>query len=1377
MAQRSRANQPTVTTIPRGSRGSRGFRRAAASSLAAVLALLAGAAPVEAPAQTAPGPRPSAGKPAGAKPSEAKPAGANPSAANPSENKPPVVAPPVVQPGPGQPGPRVKIPVKGQTVGQTLKPSALPAPRWVAATPDEMVNLALVRARRGGDEGLAGLLVAGALDERASFGLVRRGLEAIGSSPSPLADDARWLARLITPEPPGPAWPGVRALAFDAPADPTGMIKSWAVLGPFQDNSGGGLTRREGPEAPGESFANMAARYSWGVYEVTWRRALPASATARGVPLDLYIHPRSEACTYLASRVTVPGSRDRKPFLVHVAATGGVRLIWDGADVATSDVLHHGIALDRMAARVEAPAGDHLLAIKVCSGSVPDEGRVRVRFTDEARKPLALATSSDLSRLRLAPSGDKAAPLPAGVTRVRTSLEAAIEVGEAVTPERALVAAVARTLGSGDDQRSPRAPGLLDVVTRAREASPDLVAMAGWVSPFGANRSGWLEQARARGVAEKDRASAAFAQRRLVASNLSAHMTEWALSAMREDPLRTARDVEARLIRAIGKRQLGGAGLTRAALDDLLKVVEEQKERTPTSVWLEIFEAARGLPDVRLRAAKRLAETRPDERDAAYVRAFAATDGAALEKAAAAALAEQTSADDVIQIGRALHDAGRHAWAREVLYWATQIAPNRPEAFQALAEVRRAAPARGAAGDPGREAEHATEALGRARDLSPGDPMLKAELAFRLGEGGDDAQAATTGRRRMADEQYLAAPSVFLARAKASPVKKGEVFDRQLHWVRAVTYHPDKRVSQLMQYAREIVIEPRTEQDLYERDIPSEGEENELLYARVHHKDGTVSAPAEQSAGGSRPFVRWSELKAGDVVEVAVRSWTGGPVGRRGDAPFYFIDYVGSVDTHPILYNEVVVESPKGSPLAVDVLNGKPDRVLKGQKDGRDVTRFIWDDPPEIPEEPLSPRLSEVLPVVVGSTFNGWGDFREWYRSAVTGFTEPDEQVRRMALELTKDAKTREEKIRALFNFVADDIRYVNFVSGEWWLPNRPQQLLARRQGDCDDKAMLLITLLKSIGIEATEVLVQTRYTGMPSVLRSEKAAIPVFDHGIAYLPGENGKPGLWLDATSPQSRLGPLPAMDARTLALFVNEGAAKIVETPASSPADHGVEAEWTVRLSPTGAGELTAKERHMGDAAFELRSNLAEADARAQWVEQYLAAGWFPTVDVKSKVDFAGDLPGGLATIAYEAHSEGLARREGEELAVPIAGTSTYTSQMAPLVKRTLPVVLPPSAAPAHRTWAVTIEAPPGYDFAELPPGGEENGGEFGRASLAFAKAQGKNAVVVKRSVVLDLSTIPVEKYAAWRAWLQRVDGLMHRMVRLTPKKAARPGVATR
>jgi hypothetical protein len=1389
----------------------------------------------------------------------------------------------------GSPAPKAPpAPAKAAPAAPPVPAKPVSNARWTAATPDEMVADVFARARKGGEDALAAMIVASSLDERASFGKVREGFAAIASSSSPFADDARWLGYRLAPVPKGAVWPGSSSVAYDAPADAMGLVKSWAILGPFQDN-GAGLMRREGPEAPGESWSSTQARFAWGVYDVAWRRTLPASSTARGVPLDLYIHPRAESCTYLATRVAVPAAH--KPFLIHVAAAGAVRLIWDGADVAASEDAHPHLVLDRIAARVDpVSAGDHLLAVKVCSGTAGDDGRVRVRFTDEGRAPLALATSSSLAGLQITPPlpgvatapqplppivvakpekarslvlkpnltpkkpvaaapGDDADPYgdttakpapakpekpapaarpkidlskavaakvapkapvagkaivakatkpakpakakltakeaedaeptvvaivpPQGVTVLRTSLENALDLGESPSNDRVLAAAILRTVGGAEDGRSPRAPGLLDRIAGDAEVSPDTLAMAGWISPFGANRSGWLNLARSKATTAHDSASAAFAQRRLIATHLGGHTIDWALGTMQEAPFRAADDAEARLMRAMAKRKLGATGFGRAGEEDLNAIEKQLGEKTPISVLTELFDATRGESDAHLRLAKRLAEIRPEARDEGYVEAFRNVDAASFEQAAAETLAQQTSADDLLRIGNDLLTAGRYPWAREAFFMATQLAPNRAGGFQGLAAARESLGAVEArTGAPASESPAvASSSLARARDLEPGDAMLKAEIAFRSDEGVADGVGHAKGMR---DEQYLVAPAVFLDRARKNPAKKGEIVDRQLHWLRVVTYHPDKRVSQLMHYSREIVIEPRSENELFEN-VPAEGDECELLIARVHRKDGTVVQPEEMSSGGRKPFVRWPELKTGDVVEIAARSWTAGPVGRRGDAPFYFIDYVGSTDTHPILYNEVIVDSPESSPLAIDVLNGKADRIVSEPKDGRKVTRYVWDNPPSIPDEPLAPKLSESLPVVVGSTFASWGDFREWYRSAVKGFTEPDDQVRRIAEKLTAGKKTRDEKLKALFEFVADDIRYVNFVSGEWWLPNRPQELLARRQGDCDDKAMLLITLLKASGIDATEVLVQTRYTAEPSLLRSEKAAIPVFDHGIAYLPGKKGEPGIWLDATSPESRLGPLPSMDARTVALFIDEGPAKIIDTPASSPDDHGVDATWTIKLSPSGAGDLVATERHTGDAAFELRMNLKQADARSQWVEQYLASGWFPTVQVQGDVAFKPDLPRGVATLGYGAHSEGLARREGEELAVPVAETATLTSQLAPLVKRTLPVVLPPRLAPGHETRAITIVAPPGFVFADLPPGGDEPGGEFGKAHLEFARAAGKNAVVVKRSVVFDMSTIPVEKYAKWRGWLQRVDGLMHRMVRLVPDgKAAKPEV---
>jgi tetratricopeptide (TPR) repeat protein len=1201
-----------------------------------------------------------------------------------------------------------------------------------------MLDLALARAGSGGDTALAGLAMSYAMADRASAGRTGSGLSTIGRGEGPLADEARWLAAELDPDP---------------KSAPEGLVRHFAILGPFQD-TGGGLARREGPEEPGETWGDTQASYAWGAYAVRWRKVPDTVVSARGIPLDLMIHPRKESCSYLASRITV---KERAPMVLHVAASGSIRLVWDGADAGSSEETHEGLVFDRLAASVDPAPGEHLLALKVCSGAIDDDGRVRVRATTPSGRPIALTSSSDVAY-----KGPSEKPV---ATPVATPLSRAVDIGAHPSVNKALVAAVVRTLGKADDLRSPRSPGLIDKVATHAKTSPDALALVGWISPFGAPRSGWLNLALERALASGDLATASFAQRRMLVARLTSKWGDWAMASLGNEPLASEMDSEARLIRAMVQGSLGLDSLRRIALSDLLEAANRDGARASAALWQEIAALSSKLdPALHARAKNVLTKLVPESRDSSWVRSMSAFGRAEVKMAADEAMAAGalTSDTELLDVADSLVSAGLRDEARKLYTTATELCPNRAPAFYGLAE---------ALYERGQKGEGEL-ALDRARALEPGEVRYRAELAFRTADknvpAGEKDPAVRTSAKdqdRAADAVYLVEPRVFLARKDASPAVKGEVFDRQLHWTRVVTFHPDRRVSQLIQYAREIVIEPRTQDELYEP-LPSEGDETEILRARVHRASGGTAFAEEQKSEGGRPVIRWPDLKTGDVVEVVIRSWTAGPVGRRGDPPFYFIDYAGSIATHPLLYNEVVVDSPEAHPLAVDILHGKADRLTDETKNHRRVVRMIWEKPANLPDEPLAPKSSEILPTIIGSTFTSWKDFREWYQAAVAGFTEPDDQVRRLAANLTKGKTAREDKVKAIFEYVADDIRYVNYVSGEWWLPNRPQQLLARRQGDCDDKAILLITLLKAAGIEATEVLLQTRYTAQPSLLLSQKAAIPLFDHGIAYLPGEGGAPGKWLDATSPQSRLGPLPAMDARAYALYVSEGPAAMVKTPSGRPEEHGVEGTWKIQLAANGAGDLDATERHAGDHAYLLRTNLREKDARAQWVEQNLLSGWFPTVEVKKNVDFSGDLPNGIAEVHYQAHSDGLARREGDELVVPLAPASTMTSQLAPLVTRTLPVVLPPNTAPSHQTRTIRIVPPATYRSAELPHGGEVSGGEFGYARVDVKKDEGGRGVIVKRTVVFDMSTIPVDKYEAWRAWLQKVDALLHRSVRFAP-----------
>ncbi len=1197
--------------------------------------------------------------------------------------------------------------------------------RYTSRTPDEMVALARARATADGAtplDGLSAIATIGRLFDRANAKLVGGALGAIAESPKmswDVRDEAYLMRRRFEVD-------AAESLAQDRAR---GLLTQVSVLGPFRD-TGGGLDRREGPEAPGAAFGDARASYSWGAVRVEWRQVPAAFGGPRGLPLDVFVAPRKESCTIVASRVTLATGG---PLQVRVAASGQVRLFWDGVDVAKSDEVHRAAWFDRLAASVTAEAGSHIVGVKVCSGALADDGRVRLRIVGPGGARVELEQSADL-----AIQGDRKR---AKVERVTTPLEAALSTKEPGIDAR-LASAVVRSLAGADDLRSPRIGGALDQLARMPGILDDRLATVAWISPSGPNRTGWFHRA-LEGARKVDPRTASVAERRLVAEQVQAQLADWGMATYR-GLSQDRSDAEGELFSAQILHALG----VEALRADAYRILARRFEREPGEVPLAwLYELAR-VASAYDRPTSRRVEAELARRGFPSVGLVVDAESVAVAERAAEHLLDGRvdDASEALSVVRALAGQGAHAKAAELGERVASWSPNRADVFTQVAHDRAVT---------GADPAVVLKVLQRARDLAPTEAQLRIEMELR--DKVRRGVAAPAG-----DERHLAAPETILARRRGVPDKgPPDVADRELHWLRAVIMHPDNRVSQLIHYAREIVIPPRTQNELFE-DIPAEGELTELLRARVHRKAGGVAFPTEEHNDGRRPRIRWPELFPGDTVEVALRTWTSTAVGGRGDAPFYFLDYAGAPSTHPLLYNEVVVETSQGHPLHVDVLRGTGHNRTESSEAGRQVVRYVWEKPDVVPEEPLAPPLSETVPVIVGSTFKTWADFKKWYLEAVRGFTEPDDEVRRLAAELTRGKTSQDARVRALFDFVADDIRYVNYVSGEWWLPNRPQQLLARREGDCDDKALLLITLLKAIGVEAEEVMVQTRLTGQPSVVLAKNVAVPMFDHGIAFLPGPNG--GTYLDATSPQSRMGPLPSMDAHGVALRLS-GGSEIVQLPASRPEDHGSDVTWNITLGADGAGELAGEEVHSGDGAFVLRTYVAQPDARLQYVEDNLVGPWFPTVEVDKAIDFKGDLAGGRAWVRYKARSLGYARGDHGDLVVSLSPSATLASALAPLPTRTLPVALPPHTAPSHQARTVRILAPPGFDWADLPPGGEVVGGDFGRASLEVARDPARaRGIVVRRNVTLKEHLVGVDKYPAWRRFITSIDALMHRSVRL-------------
>ncbi len=126
-----------------------------------------------------------------------------------------------------------------------------------------------------------------------------------------------------------------------------------------------------------------------------------------------------------------------------------------------------------------------------------------------------------------------------------------------------------------------------------------------------------------------------------------------------------------------------------------------------------------------------------------------------------------------------------------------------------------------------------------------------------------------------------------------------------------------------------------------------------------------------------------------------------------------------------------------------------------------------------------------------------------------------------LADSITQGISDTTEKVRAIYKWVQNNIKYIAIEDGEHgWVPREANLVLQRRYGDCKDKSSLLTTLLRAIGEKASLVHVGTRelpykYSEFPSIACSNHMVTAWW---------KNGKPRI-LDGTSRNNKLEDVPA------------------------------------------------------------------------------------------------------------------------------------------------------------------------------------------------------------------------------------------------------------
>jgi hypothetical protein len=223
-----------------------------------------------------------------------------------------------------------------------------------------------------------------------------------------------------------------------------------------------------------------------------------------------------------------------------------------------------------------------------------------------------------------------------------------------------------------------------------------------------------------------------------------------------------------------------------------------------------------------------------------------------------------------------------------------------------------------------------------------------------------------------------------------------------------------------------------------------------------------------------------------------------------------------------------------------------------------------------------------------------WSEYADW--AAVSRWALPLYRVpERLGPGLEAQARRIEAaeptpvgRMLAVLRFVQGEVRYLGVETGRnTHAPNPPDQVFASRFGDCKDKALLTMALLRRLGVEAHAALLNTRtQRGVAERLPNPAA----FDHVIVQ--ARIGARHWWLDPTRPvqESDAGHLYQPDYG-LALVVAPGTTTLSSMRnASSHSRRKVHLVFDARRqfsSTVGLGVVTEYE---GGAAEAQRDELA-------------------------------------------------------------------------------------------------------------------------------------------------------------------------------------------
>jgi transglutaminase-like putative cysteine protease len=451
-------------------------------------------------------------------------------------------------------------------------------------------------------------------------------------------------------------------------------------------------------------------------------------------------------------------------------------------------------------------------------------------------------------------------------------------------------------------------------------------------------------------------------------------------------------------------------------------------------------------------------------------------------------------------------------------------------------------------------------------------------------------------------------------------------------------------------------------------------------------------------------------------------------------------------------------------------------------------TSYTWEltDLPPVPDEPLSPSLTHLVPRLAVSyyppasttsvsikTFANWSEVASWLSELGDPQVQVDDALARKAYELTALAKTEFDKIRAIASYV-QNIQYISIQTGigrgGGYRPHSSTEVFAKSYGDCKDKANLMRAMLKVVGIEAIPLSI---YSGDPNYVRANWPSPQQFNHCIIAVKVsdqtkastiiEDAKLGrlLIFDPTDGETPLGDLPYYLQGSLALVNSKASAELVKMPVTPPEMNQLERVATLQLQADGAIAGQIQENANGQTAARFRTEfrqLSKPDYHGM-IERWLTSG--ATSARLNKIEPTDNVADGKFTLNVEFSASAYGQlMQGRLLVFKPAVVSRRESLALTAQQRKYPVVLRANAY----SETVKVQLPAGFAVDEVPDAVKLET-PFGSYMTSYEVVGGE--LVFKRQLSQKATTIPAAQYDVVRKFFESIRAAENAPVVLAKK----------